>query len=241
MTLRLACLVMALGGALGVTPAAFAADGTLPDGPGASLVYSHCQTCHSLQYVEDGKGLMRAQWKAVLASMQDYGLEISAEDKTRILDYLGTYLGPNPPPVTASAQAGATEIDGAAVFQNNCAACHGKQGLGQPGYFPPLAGNADLARAQIYPVLVVLHGISGPIRVDGQDYNGSMPALDHLSEGEIAAVVNYVRQAWGNADATGAIEPVTADMVAQQRDKEMTPSDVQAYWQSMQETSGAGS
>ena len=50
--------------------AAWAAGIRLPEGPGVNLVYAKCRTCHDLQYVVDAKGLLPAQWKAVIASMR---------------------------------------------------------------------------------------------------------------------------------------------------------------------------
>lgn len=228
LSVRLAQLALALVVLIGA-PAVLAADDQIPAGPGASLVYANCQTCHSLQYITDSKGLLEAQWKAVLASMEDYGLELNDQDKNKILEYLVTYLGPNPPPEPqTAAQPAQAQIDGETVYQHNCATCHGANGLGQPGYFPPLAGNADLTAAQEFPVLVVLNGIRGPIRVNGQDYNGSMPALDHLSNEKIAAVVNYVRGAWGNGNKTAPSTPVTAEQVARLRSQSLSPSEVHA-------------
>jgi mono/diheme cytochrome c family protein len=204
----------------------------IPEGPGANLVYGKCQTCHDLQYVVDGKGLLAAQWKAVLASMQDYGLEISAQEKTDIEKYLSTYLGPNPPPAAPTAGAAAAKADGKTVYQDNCAACHGDTGAGQPGSFPPLSGNPDLFKEQIFPALVALYGISGPITVKGKSYNGTMPPFGHLSDAEIAAVVGYVRGGLGgisgNDSKASQIKPVTADMVAQQRKQPLSPAQVHA-------------
>lgn len=208
------------------TAAAFGADGPLPEGPGVNLVYAHCRTCHSLSYVTEAKGLLPAQWESLIASMEDYGLEISAADKRKVLAYLKTYLGPNPPPQTQSTTQ--TEpIDGSVVYQHSCAVCHGASGLGQPGYFPPLANNPDLFRTRVFPILVVLNGISGPIKVNGQTYNGSMPAFAYLSDAKIAAVVNHVRSAWGNAQIA-SMKPVTAALVAQQRKLDLSPTEVHA-------------
>lgn len=215
------------------TTVALGADNELPEGPGVNLVYAHCQTCHSLQYVKEAKGLLPAQWDSLIASMQDYGLEISDQDKSKILKYLKTYLGPNPPPEPKQPAIPTAKIDGSAVFKQNCAACHGAKGLGQPGYFPPLAGNSDLFKDRAFPVLVVLNGIHGPITVNGQSYNGSMPPFGHLSNSEIAAVVNYVRDAWGNQAKTSAMQPVTAKLVAQQRKRDLSPTQVHAYREQM--------
>ncbi len=235
--------VAALCGAL-ASPA-LAADIRLPDGPGANLVYAKCQTCHDLQYVVDGKGLLPSQWAAVLASMRDYGLQINQAESQQVLQYLTTYLGTKPPPAAATANAApasgaattakaqpASAIDGRAVYVQNCATCHGAEGRGQPGYFPPLAGNADLAANDAFPVLVVLNGLTGPIEVEGRTFDGSMPPFGHLSDGEIAAVVDYVRSAWGATPAlAGAV--IHPDAVAQQRRQPLSPADVHAYRERM--------
>ena len=209
--------------------AASAADIRLPEGPGANLVYAKCRTCHDLQYVVDAKGLLPAQWSAVIASMHDYGLTATKQEDEALVRYLTTYLGHGPaPPATATAPSATQSADGSAIYQQNCAACHGAEGRGQPGAYPPLAGNRDLARDNgAFPVTVVLHGLEGPIDVGGSTYDSAMPPFDHLSDAEIAAVVNYVHGAWGNsAAASPAITPQT---VATRRSNAMTPTAVHAY------------
>lgn len=211
--------------------AAAAASIRLPDGPGVKLIYAKCRTCHDLQYLVDSKGLLPAQWQSLVTSMQDYGLEVSAQEKKEILEYLTTYLGPNPPPTPAKTahKEQTTKADGHEVFAQNCASCHGAEGRGQPGYFPPLTGNPDLLKDRLFPVLVALNGLSGPIEVNGQTYNGSMPAFDYLSNAEIAAVVNFIHSAWGNEAAQPGAKRLTAADVAQQRKRAMTPSEVHEY------------
>ena len=80
-----------------------AAEIELPQGPGVNLVYAECRTCHDLQYVRDAKGLLPAQWKAVIASMRDYGYTPNADTEAKLLAYLNTYLGSGPPPAGRSA------------------------------------------------------------------------------------------------------------------------------------------
>ena len=212
-----------------VTRPGAAAEIRLPEGPGVDAVYANCRTCHDLQYVRDAKGLLPDQWKAVIASMHDYGLTISAGDEARVLEYLMTYLGPNAPPATAAAPSASATADGATIFTRNCAACHGDDGRGRGGAFPPLAGNADIARDRMLPVKVVLHGLAGPIEVAGAHFDSSMPPFDHLSNGEIAAVVNYLRNAWGSAKSTSHEPSITGTMVADERALAMTPAEVLAY------------
>ncbi|MTV41287.1 c-type cytochrome, partial [Duganella radicis] len=80
---------------------------------------------------------------------------------------------------------------GKAVFDSACTACHQAAGEGVPGVFPPLA-NSDFFKERPYEMAhIVLHGRSGEIVVNGDHYNGVMPAQD-LSDEDIAAVINYV-------------------------------------------------
>ncbi len=115
------------------------------------------------------------------------------------------------PPVTASApgsQGGSVATTtggseaGAKVFAANSQSCHGAQGQGTPGAFPPLAGNADVTGDPTKIVHTVLYGLSGPLTIGGKPYNGQMPAWKGtLSNGDVAAVVTYIRSAWGNKAA----------------------------------------
>ncbi len=228
---RLIGLALACAALCGASLAAQAQGVRLPEGPGADLVYAKCRTCHDLQYVVDARGLQPAQWRAVLAGMKEYGLEIDAHDQQQVLAYLVTYLGPAAPPA-ATSPSQASVVDGRAVFERNCASCHGPDGRGRPGYYPPLAGNPDLARDVAFPVLVLLHGLAGPIRIGESSYDSAMPAFDHLSDAEIAAVVNHIRTSWGNAKEASPGRS-TAQAVAARRTHPMSPAEVRAYRASM--------
>jgi mono/diheme cytochrome c family protein len=107
----------------------------------------------------------------------------------------------------------AATVNGQAVFESRCAACHQASGQGLPGAFPPLAGSEYVLGEEDPVVRIVLHGLQGPVTVKGQTYNGAMPAWANvLSDAEIAAVLTYIRSAWGNA-----AEAIDAERVAQQR------------------------
>jgi mono/diheme cytochrome c family protein len=200
----------------------------LPAGPGRDLVYAHCQTCHDPQYLTDSAGITRDDWDAAIDNMRQYGLRISPDQRAKILDYLATYLGPNPPPAAqAPAPQAEAKADGATVYRESCIACHQENGQGLAGQFPPLAGNRDLFLARDYPVKVVLYGIEGKIEVEGKTYQGIMPPFGHLNDQQIAAVVQYIRGAWGNAKLdTGRLANVDAAAVASARGKPMTPAGV---------------
>jgi cbb3-type cytochrome c oxidase subunit III len=108
---------------------------------------------------------------------------------------------------------GAQSIDGRAVFLLNCAVCHRPTGLGG-GPYPPLAGNPDVNKVDSANLIeTVLNGRTGPITVNGIQYGGNMPSWrGQLSDVQIAAVLTYVRSAWGNGAPA-----VSADQVAAAR------------------------
>ncbi len=87
--------------------------------------------------------------------------------------------------------------NGAAVFNTNCASCHQSDGKGQTG--PPLAGNALVTGNPGKVIHIVNSGLTGSVKVNGTTYNGTMPAWKGtLSNGDIAAVITYIRSSWGN-------------------------------------------
>ena len=114
---------------------------------------------------------------------------------------------------TATKPASATVAqgpDGKVVFSTTCAACHQATGEGVEGTYPPLAGSEIVNGDENKVVRIVLHGLTGPVEVAGETYSGMMPPWGGvLKDPEIAAVLTYVRSAWGNHAA-----PVTVSKVA---------------------------
>ena len=80
------------------------------------------------------------------------------------------------------------------------------------GVFPPLAGSDYLAKGNDALINVVLNGLSGPVTVNGQDYNSVMPPMSQLTDDEVANILTYVKNSWGNGGGQ-----VTKDEVAKVR------------------------
>lgn len=79
-----------------------------------------------------------------------------------------------------------------------CAACHQATGIGVPHAFPPLAKSDYLNKDKKRAILTVIHGLQGKILVNGSEYNSVMPKLD-LTDEDVANVLTYVFNSWGNA------------------------------------------
>ena len=100
---------------------------------------------------------------------------------------------------------------GKRVFAQTCFACHQANGLGLPGVFPPLAKSDYLMADKDRSIRAVTKGLSGPITVNGTPFNGVMPPV-MISDEQIAQVLTYVRNEWGNQG-----EVVTVDEVRRVR------------------------
>jgi hypothetical protein len=93
--------IIILTGAIGCTLFVLAVGAAeiseLPEGPNRDLVSKLCQSCHDLQMVYDGAGFSRDEWDMTLDEMTANGMNVSADERSKILTYLTTYLGPSPP------------------------------------------------------------------------------------------------------------------------------------------------
>ncbi len=103
--------------------------------------------------------------------------------------------------------------NGKNVYANNCMNCHMEDGKGLEGAFPPIAKSDFLKRPPKDLINVVLKGQSGELKVNGVVYNGVMPAQDYLSDEEIADVLNYINNSWGNKN----LKPILPSQVKQLR------------------------
>lgn len=109
--------------------------------------------------------------------------------------------------------------EGKNVYNNNCFMCHGMNGEGVPGVFPPLAGadyllNLAKQKSRELLISIPLNGLSGKIKVNGKDYDSVMPALSTLTEQEVAAVLTFITNSWGNSAAPFSPEEVRAAKAA---------------------------
>jgi nitrite reductase (NO-forming)/hydroxylamine reductase len=111
---------------------------------------------------------------------------------------------------TAAGTLDETMAHGKSVYEANCAACHRPDGSGLPGAFPPLAGSDFLLGNRRDVLAAALFGLSGPITVNGKDYNGVMPSMGHLSDQQLADALTYVFASWGNSGAAVSVGEVSA-------------------------------
>ncbi|MFL2577230.1 MAG: c-type cytochrome [Flavobacteriaceae bacterium] len=99
--------------------------------------------------------------------------------------------------------------DGKEIYQDFCLQCHLDTGKGVSGVFPPLAQSDYLLNDLDLSIKGIKYGMSGPITVNGEEYNGVMQNQG-LDDVEIADVMNYVINSWGNKSK----EVITPERVA---------------------------
>ena len=89
----------------------------------------------------------------------------------------------------------------AAFTKGTCVACHQPTGMGLPPVFPPLAGSEWIAKSASIAVRNITNGMIGPVTVKGTTYTSMMPPVAGVSDKDIADVVTYVNNSFGNSGA----------------------------------------
>lgn len=103
-------------------------------------------------------------------------------------------------PATFGGKTAIAAPDGKGIYSSKCSSCHGAEGKGTPGVFPALAGDKVVTASDPSATIgVVLHG-----------QKAMPPFKGTLSNAEIAAVVTYVRGAWGNHASSVSEQQVSA-------------------------------
>ncbi|MFN0255068.1 c-type cytochrome [Pedobacter ureilyticus] len=103
---------------------------------------------------------------------------------------------------------------GKELYKESCITCHLANGEGVKGTFPPLAKADFLTKYPEKSIHAVKFGMKGGIKVNSVDYNNAMPPSG-FADDEIADVMNYIRNSFGNKNS----EIVTEKMVAAVKEK----------------------
>jgi len=119
------------------------------------------------------------------------------------------------PQLTAEQQAQVAA--GRRAFALACAACHQLDGKGMQGLAPPLFESEWVAGPPDRLLRIVLHGVKGPIEVGGTTWSLEMPGQGHLPDGDLAAVLSYVRRAFGNRGGPVSAQDVAAVRAAHKK------------------------
>ena len=159
-------------------------------------------------YILVDHSIFRAFNKGALGILKVDGPENKAIYSGKEVDstYLGNRAGANMKAVAVAAQAaaeGALTLEdqiaaGKQLFAGTCSVCHQANGEGLPNVFPPLAKSDYLAADPKHAIDIVLHGLTGKIKVNGHEYDSVMPPMSQLNDDEIANILTYVLNSWDN-------------------------------------------
>lgn len=100
---------------------------------------------------------------------------------------------------------------GKELYVESCINCHLANGEGLKGTFPPLAKADFLLKYPEKAIHAIKFGMSGPVKVNGQLYDNAMPPAG-LANDEIADVMNYINNSFGNKNTKVVTEKMVADV-----------------------------
>jgi mono/diheme cytochrome c family protein len=94
---------------------------------------------------------------------------------------------------------------GLKVYENSCLGCHQADGVGVPSLNPPLTKTKWVLGDKKQLITITIAGLQEPIEINGETYANPMPSQAHLSDQDIADVLTYIRNSFGNK--ASAISP----------------------------------
>ena len=103
---------------------------------------------------------------------------------------------------------------GEEVYLGNCMSCHMYSGEGLYGTYPPLANTSYMSDDPQRSINIILQGQKEEVIINDTIYYSEMPAQDYLTDEQIADVLNYVMNSWGNKAPI-----LTSDLVKTERNK----------------------
>jgi mono/diheme cytochrome c family protein len=136
--------------------------------------------------------------------------------RTEDLRAMAVYLQAVPPQPAPAVEFEAADASqkalGEQLYQRHCVDCHGAQGQGAVGAYPPLAGNRAVTMASpVNPVQAILSGGFAPATAGHPQPYGMPPFRTLLNDTEVAAVAGFIRQSWGNQ--AGAVSSLDVQRV----------------------------
>lgn len=108
----------------------------------------------------------------------------------------------------------ASVANGLIVFTQNCVSCHQADGGGVPHMNPPLIKTPWVLGDQTRLINIILNGFKEDVEINGDNYSNVMPAFNYLKDQEIADVLTYVRNNFGNKASAVILKKVTATRAA---------------------------
>jgi mono/diheme cytochrome c family protein len=170
---------------------------------GRSMMQFHNMNQQMMSYSQGMHQMMQQSGNSSMASM--YGQ--MANRMQQMISKFPPVKGASP----SSSGTSGTALGGSSLFISNCSSCHGADGSGIRGAFPPLNGSSIVQGDKETLTKILLHGLQGQVTVKGDQYNGTMPAFGSvLSDEQISAILTYVRSMPDNKSGSVSTEEVNS-------------------------------
>jgi len=146
----------------------------------------------SLYLTDSHKGkIWRIMYKR--DKMKFNAADIEAMEKRKELAHIRT-----PDKVSDNLEKDNKESAGMKLYNTYCRSCHQSDGNGDDNHFPPLSGSEWVQGDKQRLIKIILEGMDGPMQVKGKVYHGTMPKNNFLDDDQIADILTYIRQSFGN-------------------------------------------
>ena len=162
----------------------------------------------SLYISESNKGkIWKIQFKGKKEAFSEKNLAIMKGRENR------TYVK-NPDIILDNLERNKVVLGGEKLYQLHCRACHQQNGQGDGIRFPSIAGSDWVNGNKDTLIAVLLKGLEGPIKINGQPFNGVMPKFSQLPDRDIASILTYVRRNFSN-QSSDTISKIDVTIVRQ--------------------------
>ena len=169
---------------------------------GRSMMQFHNMNQQMMSYAQGMHQMMQQSGNSSMASM--YG-----DMANRMQEMISKFSPVKGVPPSSSGTSGGA-LNGASLFVANCSSCHGADGSGIRGAFPPLNGSSIVQGDKGSLIKILLHGLQGQVTVKGEQYNGTMPSFGNiLSDEQISATLTYIRSMPENTAGAVSSEEVS--------------------------------
>lgn len=103
-------------------------------------------------------------------------------------------------------------VYGKGVYEKHCQNCHGADGKGLRKLYPPLTDTTYLTKNKAALACIIKFGMNHDITIQGTEYDGQMPGNDQLADIDIAQVIVYITNSFGNQQGYYDASKVAADL-----------------------------
>ncbi|WP_407165741.1 c-type cytochrome [Bradyrhizobium sp. ORS 111] len=164
-----------------------------------------------VQYLRTGQNAFSLASGPMKDAIENSTSKMPVSDLKAIAVYLEERGAAGPPAATPLAASDPRMQAGEAIYVDTCAACHVRTGVGVAHLFPKLAGNVVTTQEDPASLIRIIIAGGRAAATDSFPTSPAMPSLGfRLTDQQVAAVVTYIRNSWGNAAAPVSEEAVAA-------------------------------